>query len=403
MQRHEPSTSSAPTALPEEAYLSEALKDEHPMLTIPFEVFLDDRRLDGQALSMTEVVVRGLLDPALHGREAPAVLRFSFGNFGVTLPVDVMVVRDRRSQAGQYTLRFCDPVGEHASTLRYVINASISGDLVAIGPLLSTPPPVKPKTALPVRKPGVLPFLGRMTRTAITVGLAIALFPAAASLIESRLLVVAEARPGVVERSATVLRATASGQIAFINPEARQNEVAYTLLSTTGDMQSVVAPCSCPDRTAEVDVGATVLAGEPILRMSDPADPLVVRATISAEGLSAALGGDRIEVAHPDGTLMPMSLTDVRTDQVNDSVTRVAVPVTLSSEGPMPNVSEGMLVRIQTRHEIALLDQAKERLSALTQTVSSAVGTIWADARGLFARARVSQLETPASDASPVN
>jgi mannuronan synthase len=61
-----------------------------------------------------------------------------------------------------------------------------------------------------------------------------------------------------------VLRATATGQIVFLDLAAARGDVAVAIQAASGDVQSLVMPCDCAVTANDLREGSTVLLGEPV-------------------------------------------------------------------------------------------------------------------------------------------
>ncbi|SNT42830.1 hypothetical protein, partial [Tropicimonas sediminicola] len=274
---------------------------EHPVMPIRFELLVQDRRLQGNGLSLTGGTCQGLLDPSLDGSRQLAVLQFSFDGFSISLPAEIALrVHDGPDQ-GEIAFTFHDPAGSHLPQLRFVLNSYIAGDLVQIADVLQVNTQTRVKPARPGARRGPGFYAAQSLRYAAVAALSMGLVAIAASTVQSRVLSRLEAYPAVVSMPGTTLRAPAAGQIDYLNPEAAKGDVAFSLLSTTGAMLSIKMPCDCGISGLAVEEGATILAGEPVLTLLTDTAPPKIQATLSPQGLQAVLNGDTIELAFEDG------------------------------------------------------------------------------------------------------
>ena len=74
------------------------------------------------------------------------------------------------------------------------------------------------------------------------------------------------ATPVVAGFDGRTLAATATGQVEFLDPQAKPGEVAYAIRANTGQVLSVAMPCDCRVEVLGVEAGSTVFAGDPVLR-----------------------------------------------------------------------------------------------------------------------------------------
>lgn len=284
-------------------------QDEHPQLEIPFSVKIGDRRLGGRSLSLTHAVAEGLLPPALNGAVEPATIRFDFHGFSVQLFADVAIHKEGDAGDPSVILRFNDPTGSHLAPLRYVLNSYLAGDMVSMGGLLGYTGPVQVKSKAKAAPDPFSVRLGRFARRSAVVAASVALIAVAGGGIYERLTLGYEPRPVTIGPSGSTLRATAAGQITYVDRNASAGDVIYSISANSGDFLSVKMPCDCTvDALPDFFEGATVMTGTPLVTLVDPSAPLTAQTELTFEGVATFLEGAQPELVFSDGTVLPVGL-----------------------------------------------------------------------------------------------
>lgn len=282
------------------ASLSEG--NDHAVVDLPFTAIIDGRQFRGHGLSLVSAYVVGLLGVSASGVPRIVRLVFDFDGFSVTLVV-LANVRELAEGKGEIGLDFTHPSGPHLPQLRHILNAYIARDLVSLGHVIgvagTTPPkPAKDTTSATGRR--------YLQGTALAV-LAVALIGVAGALIYQRSFVQMLPELGIVALQGETLRATASGQIAFLDTSAPMGQVALAITTSNGDVLSLTMPCDCTATSLGLRVGSTVLAGEPILQLTTPDAVAIVRAVIPPDLAFDLARGDQIELTLPDGATVTAS------------------------------------------------------------------------------------------------
>jgi len=310
------------TSLPQD-FVYEA---EHPVLPIPFKVTMGDIKLTGSALSVTAayVAISGPLDPAWTDHRQVVTLQFDFDGFSVTLFPDVVVAGSRRD--GEMTLQFMDPAGAHLPQLRYIINSYIAGDFVSMNGLMSYTGPTKP--------PGAKGSEGRQglrrVRSAAVVFLSLCVIFAAVNILFTRATQTIEPRPVFIQRVGQDMRATTSGQVVYLNPQAKAGEVVFSINSNAGDVLNFQLPCDCEVAVTEgVLEGATVLPIDVILSFFDSSVGVRVETLMSIEGLGKAMNGERAYLDINDGRTLAVDVQITSATSTAAERGDLFVPVTL--------------------------------------------------------------------------
>lgn len=321
-----PQPAYAPTPEPMEIPSEFGFETEHPVMPIPFKVTFGDNRLDGVEISVTAayIAIAGVLDPAWKGHKEFVKIQFDFQGFSVLLFPEVMVAGSRRE--GEMTLQFLDPAGAHLPQLRYILNSYIAGDFVSMGGLMAYSGPTQPKIA---KGSEATASKFRVRSIAVAV-MSLTLIAAAANVMLNRYTQSYEQRPVFVERLGNEMKATAAGQVAFLNPKAKTGEVVFSINSNTGDVLSFQLPCDCEVTvTNGIFVGATVLPIDSILSFFSATTEPSVETQMSIEGLAKAMSGDTAYLDMDDGRTI--QVTVVPTSATNAAALRgdIFVPVDL--------------------------------------------------------------------------
>ncbi|RVT82571.1 hypothetical protein DXV76_15110 [Rhodobacteraceae bacterium CCMM004] len=318
---------------------------EHPQLDVPFTAYLDSYSLNGKSISLTHAVVEGTLAPEMDQTAASLGVRIDFNGFALVLFIDVWV-----EQTGErtYSLRFTDPTGEHLASLRYLLNSYIAGDVVSLGGMMSYSGPLTVKAKAEATAPTLASKAKNALRRTLVVLLSVAMVLTAAHLVHERVIFAYEARPVTLTLPGTTLRATAAGQLSYVDTRADEGEVLYSVLANTGDFYSVKMPCDCgvqPMR--DFVLGATVMPGTPLVRLSVGDGALVASAEISAEGAVKLLAGDRVELVTTDGAVIPVRPAVL--PQQEPGARSVAIEMTLPEDAA---VAAGDVARLRFRRDI---------------------------------------------------
>lgn len=270
---------------------------DHAVVDVPFTALIDGRKFRGVGLSLVSAHVTGVLGGFTPGLPRVVRLVFDFDGFAVTLTVlaDVRQVAD-----GEIALDFAEPAGAHLPQLRQILNAYIAGDLVALGSVIGIADP-KPR----VQADGIV--AASWTRHFIQglgTGVVLLALVGVVGVTVYQRTFVTEPMLGTVTQRGETLRATTSGQITFLDTEAAMGQVALTIAAANGNAVDLTMPCDCIANSMGLAMGATVLEGEPVLKLNGVDSTLVVSVAIAPEGAFRLARGDRIEMILPDGTVM---------------------------------------------------------------------------------------------------
>lgn len=335
--------------------------NEHPLMEIPFSVYVDGRQYSGEGISLVEARVKGLADPALENQERLVRIAFDFGGFSVSLHPKVLILRDTPQRL---VLRFTEPTGEHLPQLRHILNDYISGDLTSLGTVIrSVSHPVRKSSAGPAGAASRIGAIRRVLSGLVVLALALLLLGGAALLMGQRLLVTRLEVPAQVALSGETLRAVADGQVTYLDPEAPAGEVAFAIATTSGETLSIAMPCDCEAIPVNIVEGSTVLAGEPVLTLVEGERAAVVEASVPVASLFELQRAGGAEIRLADGTR-----TFGRLDVLRPAVPGEAlVSVELIPEPAISADRAGQAVELRLRHEAGgVLDRLRDGWDALS-------------------------------------
>jgi mannuronan synthase len=324
-------------------------KGDHPMMDIPFMVGIDGRQYRGMRLSLVMAEIGGLMDPSLENATRLMRLVFPFHGFSVTLGVLGLIQHVDRDK-GLASVTFVDPGGEHLPQMRHILNSYIAGDLVALGGVIGVgstlPSPARrAANATATRKltlPRVLGTAGMVLATALLLG-------GAGKLAYSRIFTQHIATPGRAMQDGMTLGAIAAGQLDYVNLEAGEGEVAFSIRTITGDLLSIAMPCTCTATLQGTAVGATVQSGDAVMTVSQPDAPLVVTTQVTSDELLQLAFADHVNIRFADGeTIRARPETESLRGQSGDAL----IPVRLIPEVALPKNLAGQLGELTIIHPL---------------------------------------------------
>lgn len=344
---------------------------DHPMIDMPFHVEIDGRQYRGRGISLVRAGVAGLMDPQSDGAERFALVVFRFQGFTVALTIEARMQAVDAAK-GTAMLTFLDPLGDHLPQLRHLMNAYIAGDLVTLGNALSLGAASgvagSPK-ALQAR--GLRPVLRRVAGTAAIVGLTALLLTLVAEKVFQRVFTVTLATPAIAGFAGRTLAATATGQIDFLNAAAAPGEVAFAIRANSGQTLSVLMPCACRVETLGVEAGATVFAGDPILRLSAPDAALEVTGALPPDRAYDLARADHLDLRFADGTVVAARLAP---GGLAASTSADLLPYRLIPVEPLAQVRLGQLAEVTIRQPVpAVLSPVAGFSTALSTGLSTAL------------------------------
>ena len=303
---------------------------EHPILPVPFTARIGDSKFHGTGMSVTAAYIRipGAEGAIEVGSQHIVKLEFNFEGFTIDLFPEVRITG---AKGDDVVLQFIDPAGPHLPQLRYILNSFIAGDFVSLGSMLSYTGPAKLK---PMKSDqGASKVGARSIRRIGAIALSVVLIGAAVATIFERYTTSFEPRPVFVTRSGQDMRATSGGQISFVNPEASQGDVLYSISANSGDTLNFMMPCDCTVALKDgIYMGATVLPSDPILTIFDNSVEVRVQSQMSIEGLTKAMNGEQVYIDLSDGRSVPVEV--IQTSATSESAARgeLYLPVVLKAE-----------------------------------------------------------------------
>ena len=317
--------------------LEQTTADEHPRVALPFSVQLADRLYEGVSLSVTRIMVRGVLPPDLVFKAQNSTIHFDFRSFSAVLNLTLRPLRSSGADGPEIALLIEDPTGDHLPALRYLINSQIAGDFVHIGKLLSYTGPVTAPEIAPPTPTGWTRKLGavlRRTAVATSAGILAALV---GTVLFERVLYAYEPSPIVLEPEGQTLTAVTGGQIALVNPGARAGETLFAVAAPSGMIVHARMPCNCDisPRTTFAE-GATVLVGDPVAHVSEVGAPLSASVALTPEAATLAARGARAELVREDGSIVPASVGIAPQGQSQDGLVAASVTLDAGAEADGP-------------------------------------------------------------------
>lgn len=327
---------------------------DHPVIAMPFHVEIDGRQYKGRGISLVRAEIAGLIDPHMAGLERMAWLVFRFQGFTVGLPVEVRM-QETDAARGTAALVFLDPTGEHLPQLRHLVNAWIAGDLVTLGQAIAVRPvAAKPGAGQAARR------LPRLRGMLLLLVLTVALVGLVAGKLFQRVFTHRLATPVVAGFDGRTLAATATGQVEFLDPQAKPGEVAYAIRANTGQVLSVAMPCDCRVEVLGVEAGSTVFAGDPVLRVSAPDAGLVATGFVLPEEMLDLARASGVDLRFADGLHVAAGLAP---GGIGSAAPGAPVPFRLVPAEPLPADRLGQLAEVTLRYPVLGLIRPLSRLA----------------------------------------
>ncbi|WP_425100795.1 hypothetical protein [Tropicibacter sp. S64] len=324
-QREQPAAQPAPAAgkaLPPDF----GYDDEHPLLDVPFSLSINGQRYTGEKLSLMQL--HATCDegaPLGKGTHHVAILHFAFENFSVTLHPEITVLSE--ADDGASVFQFAHPTGHHLPQLRYILNSFIAGDFVTLDGMVSYTGPLEPKKAKGEAAKASIADRVRSISVAAVSGL---LILAAAFVLFKRYTTGHEMHPVFIEQAGQMMRATAPGQISYLNPSAGKGEVLFSINANTGDVLNFTMPCDCEAVVSQgINEGATVLQTDLILTIFVNTSEIRAQTLMSIEGLNRAMNGDVVTMDLNDGRSVRVNVIASEATTAASMRGDLYIPVTL--------------------------------------------------------------------------
>ena len=278
-------------------------ESEHPAVSLPYTLKVCGQQFVGSRISMTEIRVMSRDEVFLvKGSTHAARIQFDFQNFSVSIYPDVIVVGEH---GDELVLKFADATGDHVAQLRFVLNSFIAGDFVTLGAVMAYSGPTKPKEE---KKKAEQNWRERYRSIGVAILSCVLALWAAFSLY-NRYTTGLELHPVLIERSGQPMQATTAGQISYLNPNASEGEVLFSINANSGDVLNFKMPCTCEIKlTQGVSEGVTVLPDDVILTILLNNVDLSIQALMSVEGVGRALKGDNVFLDLTEGRSIPVEV-----------------------------------------------------------------------------------------------
>lgn len=320
-------------------------ESEHPALTLPFNLYVCGQNFTGAKISITTVRVKSRDDVfLLKGKCHSVKLQFEFQNFSLAIYPDVIVVGEYKDEL---ILQFANPTGEHLAQLRFVLNSFIAGDFVTLGSVMAYSGPTKPKED---KAPVEQNWKDRVRSIAVAAMSAGLIIVAAAGLY-SRFTTAIEMHPVLIDQAGQTMRASAAGQVAYLNPEAAKGEILFSVNSNSGDVLNFQMPCDCEVVVNQgIGEGTTVLPTDVILTILVNSLEVNIQALMSVEGLARAMKGDAVFLDMADGRSIPVNVVAGQTSNNAALSGELFMPVQLTAaEGALGQNDIGKFAQLRLK------------------------------------------------------
>ncbi|KAE9630078.1 hypothetical protein GP644_10350 [Parasedimentitalea maritima] len=314
-------------------------------MKIPYSVTVAGQRYAGDSISLMQIHAQATEGGMLgNGTRHIAIINFAFESFVLSLHPEVMVISE--DVQGKSVFQFTDPTGGHLPQLRYIVNSHIGGDFVSVDGMISYTGPSAPKK--PKGEARGHSLMNRVRSLGVA-ALSVLLIVVAGSVLLQRYSTSYEMHPVFVERAGQKMRATAAGQISYLNPNAAKGEVLYSVNANTGNVLNFTMPCDCEVVvTKGISDGTTVLQTDLILTIYVNTSLIRAQTLMSIEGLNRAMNGDQVHMDLNDGRSIPVEVIASEATTAASLRGDVFVPVELvSEEGALTTKDIGKSARLR--------------------------------------------------------
>jgi len=285
-------------------------------------------------------------------------LRFDFEGLRMSLSISTKALWCR-TDLDLIGLQFVDLHDRERSTLRYVIDAFLSGSVVSAGDLIHIVGRENfgPERVAPIERQAPTNPTWRIVRTSFLVLVLIALVGFSFTTISRRLTTV-EATWATIEAPLVVVRAPQPSYFQPIDLVAGNvldegDNVALVEL-VGGGAVAVDSPCRCSVVEIHARHRDFVGQGEPIVSLLPENEPIYIRAGVPWEDLRSITMGDRAEIRLASGETIGGRVSKLETGM--GQALRLSSP--LKSEAGATETSADVLIRPDRPLPVTKLDEA---------------------------------------------
>ncbi|MFC0219126.1 alginate biosynthesis protein Alg44 [Pseudochelatococcus lubricantis] len=284
------------------------LNRQHPRYRLPMFAVIQGRTYDVPEWSMAGFDIAGDF-PLAPGDVVDASLALPFHGYQFGLSVHAVVV-NASPEKQRASLAFTGLDERQASLLRYITDAVLAGEVVAVGDVLDVArrnETVRARDVPPPPTPGPLGRLTNIGRRVVTTGAVAALGIALAAFLWTNVydrLFVVRAESAAVAAKIINLASPAVGRIDYLNPRRRLQlgEPLMTIAPPEGDPITVQSPCDCIQVEQKLAGGDFVRAGDTVVTLMRADAPIVVTATVPDDRLMSLYGLRSAAVEFADGS-----------------------------------------------------------------------------------------------------
>jgi mannuronan synthase len=179
--------------------------------------------------------------------------------------------------------------------------------------------------------------------------LSLFLITASATFLYQRITQSTELLPIFIEQATLDMKATTAGQISYLNPDAQQGEVVFSINANSGDVLNFQLPCDCKIMVADgIFEGATVLPIDDVLSLLQDGAGIRVQTQISVEGLAKVMNGEVAYLDLADGRSFPVRVATSSATNAAAHRGEAFVPVYLvPEEGVLTDADVGKAAQLR--------------------------------------------------------
>jgi alginate biosynthesis protein Alg44 len=285
---------------------------QHARYRLPARVEVGGRKYDIHDWSVSGFAVADIESDLEPGSVNEFDMIFKFDTYELQLNVHGEVRYNDRAKR-RLGVKFVNMTARQLNIIRYIIDASLSGELVDAGDVIEVtarPMTAASRTLPPAPRPATLSErIGFYARRSVAVGLVLALTLGVLGYLVTSLYdraFVIHARSSMVSGDVYVLAAPMDGQLDGLVPNSRLASAApvFTVTERPGKSAEVVSPCNCIVREAFALNGTYVRAGDKVASLVTPQSKQYIEALVERRDLPRLFGDVAIRVRLVDGTLI---------------------------------------------------------------------------------------------------